>query len=127
MELTNKMIKTITIISIVLLILDYIYISIFSQHFKYQIYIVQNKPLNMNIRTAIMCYILLIFGLYYFILKDNKPLIDAFLLGILVYGVYELVTISLLSEWKWKTVIIDTIWGGILFTTTTYLTRILVR
>uniref|UniRef100_A0A6C0I618 DUF2177 family protein n=1 Tax=viral metagenome TaxID=1070528 RepID=A0A6C0I618_9ZZZZ len=127
MELTNKMIKTIFIISIILLVLDYVYISLLSKHFKYQIYIVQNKPLNMNIGPAIMCYILLIFGLYYFIIKDNKPLVDAFLLGILVYGVYELVTISLLSEWKWKTVIIDTIWGGILFTTTTYFTRLLIR
>ena len=127
MELTNKMIKTIFIISIILLVLDYVYISLLSKHFKYQIYIVQNKPLNINIGTAIMCYILLIFGLYYFIIKDNKPLVDAFLLGILVYGVYELVTISLLSEWKWKTVIIDTIWGGILFTTTTYFTRLLIR
>jgi uncharacterized membrane protein len=66
---------------------------------------------------------LLILGLYYFILKENKSLKDAFLLGIFVYGVYELVTITLLKDWKWKTVIIDTLWGGILFTTTVYITR----
>ena len=61
----NKNIKTILIISIILLILDYIYISIFSKHFKDQIYKVQNKILKMNLNTTIACYILLIFGLYY--------------------------------------------------------------
>jgi uncharacterized membrane protein len=79
----------------------------------------------MNIKTTILCYILLIFGLYYFIIKENKSVTDAFLLGIFVYGVYELTTISLLSEWELKTVIIDTLWGGILFATTTYLTYII--
>jgi uncharacterized membrane protein len=117
----NINIKIIFIISIILLILDYIYISIFSNHFNNQIYKVQNKPLKMNFTTTIMCYILLILGLYYFIIKENKPICEAFLLGILVYGVYELTTISLLSDWEIKTVIIDTLWGGILFSTTTYL------
>ena len=115
--------KEIIILGIVLLLLDYIYISTFSNHFKEQIYKVQNKPLKLNIKSAVLSYILLILGLYYFILKENKSLKDAFLLGIFVYGVYELVTITLLKDWKWKTVLIDTLWGGILFTTTVYITR----
>lgn len=114
--------KTVLLVSLILLILDYIYIFIFSNHFKNQIYKVQNKPLKINLITSIMCYIILIFGLYYFIIKQKKSVNDAFILGIFVYGVYELTTISLLSDWNVKTVIIDTIWGGILFATTTYLT-----
>lgn len=115
--------KVILTLAIVLLILDYIYISYFSNHFKNQIYKVQHKPLKMNTKSTIMCYILLVFGLYHFIIKDNKSLTDAFLLGIFVYGVYELTTISLLSDWEWKTVIIDTLWGGILFTLSVFITR----
>ena len=122
----NKNIKTILIISIILLILDYIYISIFSKHFKDQIYKVQNKILKMNLNTTIACYILLIFGLYYFIIREKKSVNDAFILGIFVYGVYELTTISLLSDWEWKTVLIDTLWGGILFAAATHLTYIIV-
>lgn len=114
--------KTILTVSVILSVLDYIYISIFSDHFKNQIYKVQKKPLEMNLKTTILCYILLIFGLYYFIIRNNKSVYEAFLLGLFVYGVYELTTISLLKEWEWKTVIIDTIWGGILFATTTHLT-----
>lgn len=114
--------KTILIVSFILLVLDSIYISIFSNHFKNQVYKVQKKPLQMNLSTTIACYILLIFGLYYFIIKPKKSVYDAFLLGLFVYGVYELTTISLLKDWEFKTVIIDTIWGGILFATTTHLT-----
>jgi len=119
--------REIAILGIVLLLLDYVYISTFSNHFKEQIYKVQKQPLKMNIRSAILCYILLILGLYYFILKENKSLKDAFLLGIFVYGIYELTTMSLLKEWKWSTVIIDTIWGGILFASTIYITRGLLK
>ena len=44
-----------------------------------------------------------------------------------IYGVYELTTMGLLKEWKWLTVIIDTIWGGILFASTIYITRSLLK
>jgi uncharacterized membrane protein len=79
--------------------------------------------LKLNIKTTILSYILIIYGLYYFILRDNKSLKDAFILGIFVYGVYELVSISLLSNWEYKTVLIDTLWGGFLFMTSIYITR----
>ena len=111
--------KNIIILAIILLILDFIYISIFSNHFKNQVLKVQKKPLQLNIKTTILCYILIIFCLYYFIIKNNKSVLDAFVLGICVYGIYELTTISLLSNWELKTVIIDTVWGGILFSLTT--------
>ena len=113
--------KTILIVAFILLVLDSIYISIFSNHFKNQVYKVQKKPLEINLTTTIACYIFLIFGLYYFIIKEKKPPCHAFLLGLFVYGVYELTTISLLKDWELKTVIIDTLWGGMLFATTTHL------
>lgn len=122
----NKDNKIIIILSIVLLILDFIYISIFSDIFKKQIFKVQNKTLNLKLNSTLLCYIFIILGLYYFIVKENKPLTDAFLLGIFVYGVYELTTISLLTDWEWKTVILDTLWGGILFTLSVYFTRKLI-
>ena len=117
----NINLKTILIISVILLVLDSIYISIFSNYFKNQVYKVQKKYLQMNLTSTVLCYLLLIFGLYYFIIKSKQSVSNAFLLGFFVYGVYELTTISLLLDWEWKTVIMDTLWGGILFATTTHL------
>ena len=90
-------------------------------YFNYQIKIVQGSDIQMYMYATLLCYIVLVFGLYYFIIKDNRSLIDAFLFGFVIYAVYELTTMALLKKWKIETVIIDTLWGGILFTLTTYL------
>jgi uncharacterized membrane protein len=44
------------------------------------------------------------------------------ILGFVIYGVYETTTYALLKKWKLQTVMIDTLWGGILFGLTTMIT-----
>jgi uncharacterized membrane protein len=77
----------------------------------------------MNFLGAIICYIFLIFGINYFIIKPKRSIQDAFLLGLVIYGVFETTNITLFSKWSWLTVIIDTLWGGILFALTAYIIR----
>ena len=115
-------IKQIIISSIILLALDFIFIYLISRTFSSQIFVVQHSPLHVNILGAILCYGFLIFGLNYFILKKRRSVFEAFLLGIVIYGVYETTSLALLRNWRLSTVIIDTLWGGILFGLTTYLT-----
>jgi uncharacterized membrane protein len=86
-----------------------------------QISLVQGSPIQLNWIAAIMCYIILVCGLYYFIIRDKRSIFDAFILGILVYGVYETTNMAIIKQWKYQTVIVDMLWGGILFATTTYL------
>jgi uncharacterized membrane protein len=50
---------------------------------------------------------------------------DAFLLGIVIYGVYETTNYALFKDWSILTVIIDTLWGGTLFAITTYIVNLL--
>jgi uncharacterized membrane protein len=114
--------KKIVIITIITALLDGIFLYLNRSFFNNQIIQVQGSPIKMDYFSAILCYAFLIFGLYYFIIKDNKPVYNAFLLGIVEYGVYELTTKALLKDWSYKTVILDTLWGGVLFSLTTYLT-----
>ena len=116
------MFNKIVIITIITAILDAIFLYIKRLFSNDQITQVQNTFIKMDYFSASLCYIFLIYGLYYFIIKNNKSIQDAFLLGIIEYGVYELTTKSLLKDWNYKTVIIDTLWGGILFSLTTYIT-----
>jgi uncharacterized membrane protein len=104
---------------IVFLTLDFIYLNIIKNYFKNQIKLVQGKNNTFNISGAILCYILLIFGLNYFILRTNKSIYDAFLFGIVIYGVYETTNYTLFHKWQFLTVIMDTLWGGFLFALTT--------
>jgi uncharacterized membrane protein len=67
--------------------------------------------------------IFLILGLYYFIIKPNRSIKDAFLLGLVIYGVYEGTNYALFNNWSEYIVIIDTLWGGILFALTTFIIK----
>ena len=115
----SAIVKTLVITGVVLLSLDAIYINVMKNMFEIQIASVQRVALKFRLFGAIMCYVLLIGGLYYFILRTRRHIVDAFFLGILIYGVYESTTYALLKNWKWETVAIDTLWGGILFALTT--------
>jgi len=111
----------ILITAVFLLALDFIYLNAMSNYFKNQVKIVQKTPIKINYLGVILCYILLIIGLYYFIIKRNKSVFDAFLLGFFVYGVYETTTLGLFTNWSFTTVVLDTLWGASLFAITTYL------
>lgn len=107
--------------AIILIAIDFVYLRLIRSYFSKQIQTVQGSPMKINYLGAAICYIFLIVGLNYFIIKPRKPVSDAFLLGLIIYGVYETTNYALLSNWSIFTVIVDTIWGGLLFATTTYL------
>lgn len=114
-------IKELILTSIVLIVIDLFVLNILSNFFNKQIISIQGSPIRMNYIAGILCYVFLVFLLYNFIISKNGKLGDAFLLGFLTYGIYELTTKALLIKWKWNTVIVDTIWGGSLFYLTTYI------
>ena len=82
---------------------------------------VQGSPLSINYLAAGLAYLILTIGLYYFIIRTQKPVIEAMLIGWFVYFVYELTNKAIISNWNWSTVIVDGLWGGISFGLTTWL------
>lgn len=111
--------------AIVFISIDFIYLNVMKGYFDNQIKLVQGSPIKMNYLGAALCYILLILGINYFIIKPRRSVSDAFLLGIIIYGVYETTNLALLKNWSILTVIIDTLWGGLLFAATTYIVNLL--
>jgi uncharacterized membrane protein len=105
--------------------IDFIYLHFIKSYVDKQILNVQGSPIQINFLGLLLCYIFLIFGINYFIIKPHKSVYDAFLLGIVIYGVFETSNYSLLKNWSIITVIVDTLWGGILFALTTYLIQLL--
>jgi len=108
--------------AIILLTLDFIYIYATFNEFRLQIADVQRVVLQVKYLGAILCYFFLIFGLYYFILREHKSVLDAMLFGFVIYGVYDTTTYAVLKKWKLKLMIMDTLWGGALMGLTTLLT-----
>lgn len=118
-------ISIIIISSILLLLIDSVYLSYFGNFFNKQVVKVQGSPLKLNLWGVIFSYLFLIIGINYFILQKRESWQNAFLLGLVIYGVYEATSYAILKNWQISSVIIDTLWGGILFSLVTYLTYLI--
>ena len=118
---TNKDIYLLFISSSIFLFLDVGFLFLNKSNFERQIIQVQRVSIQMKPIGILFCYLFLFTGLYYFILREKRTPLEAFLLGLIIYGVYETTTYSVLNNWKFTTVLTDTLWGGILFYLTTYL------
>jgi uncharacterized membrane protein len=106
--------------AIIFVILDGMYINLIKDSFNTQIKSVQGSDMKINIIATGIVYIFLIFGLNYFIIQKNKNVKDAFILGLVIYAVYEFTNLALLKNWKVTTALVDTLWGGLLFGSTTF-------
>ena len=112
--------------SLILLLLDFVYLNLSKNHFSKVVISIQGSAIKLNYFAMIACYICLILGINYFIIKDNRSVLDGFLLGFLVYAVFDLTNKAIFNNWDYTTVIMDSLWGGILFALTTYLVQKLI-
>ena len=123
--LTKKQLIYIFVSSIVFIVIDSVYLNFVKDYFNNQVKLIQGSSIKINSYAIIICYIILIFGINYFIIIPNRSILDAFLLGLIIYGVYETTNMALFSKWSWTTVLIDTLWGGILFALTTTIVKMI--
>jgi len=112
----------IVISSITMLLLDAIYLMTFRKWYNSQIRAVQGSDVKLKIVPVILVYVAMIFGLNYFILNNRRPIRDAFLFGVVVSSVFNLTNMAIFDKWDIKSVMIDMLWGGILFSLTTFIT-----
>ena len=122
------MIINIIYIAIIMLVIDSIYLTLIKGFLNKQIKTIQGSDIKLNYLGTAICYPIMIFGLYYFIIKNKKNyknnyqiVRDAVILGWVIYGVYESTNLAVFKKWDLKTVLVDGIWGGILFGLTTYI------
>lgn len=122
------MIINIIYIAIIMLVIDSIYLTLIKGFFNKQIKTIQGSDIKLNYLGAVICYPIMIFSLYYFIIKNKKIyknnyqiIRDSAILGWVIYGVYESTNLAVFKKWDLKTVLVDGIWGGILFGLTTYI------
>jgi uncharacterized membrane protein len=124
----NKKLILFLISSAVLLVVDGLYLNnIGISIFKSNVELIQNAPLKANVYGAILSYVCVIGVFYYFIILQNKSPLDAFILGLFLYGVFDMTNIAMFTKYSWKTAIIDMMWGGTLFAFTTWVTYKLMK
>lgn len=73
--------------------------------------------LDPNWIAAIFVYLIITFGIVYFVLPHTQPsdLLGAFirgaLLGLVMYGVYDFTNLATLANYSVKLTVIDVLWG----------------
>ena len=105
--------------AIIFVILDGTYLNLVKGYFNKQVKSIQGSDIQMNIVATGLVYVVLIYGLNYFIIRKNKSVQEAAALGFFTYAVYELTNYALFKNWSIFTVIVDTLWGTVLFGLTT--------
>jgi len=113
----------IVILAIVILVIDAIYLTLAGPAYGSIVRKIQGSPLQMKISGGVIAYAAIIFGLYWFIIRPNRSILDAFLLGVFSYGVYEGTTYAIFKDWPIWPIVLDTLWGGILFASSTFIIR----
>ena len=114
------------ILGATLLTLDAIYLGLNNRFLLWQLQAVQKSPVVFRYAGAILCYPLILAGLYYFVLRFNgrnmyDKVLDAMILGFVIYGVYETTCYATFRDWTVKMLVMDTLWGSILLGSTTYI------
>jgi uncharacterized membrane protein len=84
---------------------------------------INKEPVSIGFHTivsVILCYLLMGFGLYWFLIKSKTEfsyynlMLQGFIFGIVLYGVYHTTNLVAINHYSAKVGFIDTIWGGIL-------------
>ena len=111
--------KIITILAIILLSIDLIWIN----WIAFPIYAgtvrnIQGSVMEPNVIAAILAYIIFVVGLVYLVVDRVETWQEAVLYGALfgfvVYGIFDFTNLTMFKKWTWRVTIVDIIWGIVL-------------
>lgn len=106
-----------------MLFIDSVYlINIGGPMFDKMVKKIQKDDIKINIYGAIGSYILMILAIYKFIILERKPPMDAFILGICIYGVFDFTNYAIFKNYNIMIGLLDMLWGGILYYIVTIIT-----
>jgi len=123
----SNIIKNILVSTVLFLAIDSVYLTLSKTLFNSLVKSIQGNEIKLNLDGAIFAYLCIVLIFNYFIIQKNGGLMDAFLLGLLTYGIFEGTNRAIFSKWSVKAMIIDTVWGGVLFASVLYFFRILIK
>jgi len=115
-------IKQILLLSVVILLIDIIWLSYgVDKLWQKNVQSVQKSPLVIRKEYALLSYILIILGVWYFVQQHitketpmKQILFSSFLFGFILYGVFDFTNLAIFKDYDWKAALVDMLWGGFL-------------
>lgn len=96
-------------------LLDGVYLYSNRKYFKHLFEKVQASSFKFKYLGGILAYIAIVSLLYIFVILQNLSYTETFLLGFLTYGLYHSTNYATLRRWSTQLMLIDSLWGGVLF------------
>ena len=108
--------------AVLLLAIDAIYLKFIGGPF-YSLAVkkIQGSEIKFRMYSAFIVYIILITGLYYFVIGPNKTYKEGAFFGLVIYGVFDFTNHAILDNYSLSLAMMDTIWGMVLCGTTTFI------
>ena len=114
--------------AIILVAIEAVYLRVMLPYFDSQVKKIQGKEITPRPYSVVIVYIIIITGLYYFIIGPNKSYKDGAFFGLVIYGIFNFTNHALLDNYSLSLVMIDLIWGMIICGITTlivnYITKV---
>ena len=113
--------KTFVTIAILYLVVDLLWIYVMSPMlYMKALSKIQKSTIKFNKMYAILAYILLLVTIFKICIPLSKTYTKrkwlAFtIVGVSIYGIYNLTNAAVFSDYSAKMIIIDTLWGGVVF------------
>jgi uncharacterized membrane protein len=111
---------------VVMCVLDILYLQWNKGSFQRTLSDIQGQPLQMRIESAVACYVIMTTGLWYFVLRERRSPWTALFLGLFGNGIYTTTMYATLRRYPLPMAVTDTLWGGVRFASTTWITYALV-
>lgn len=121
--MNSNIIKNLLLSTVLILVIDSVYLKTYGPLFQTLIKNIQGTELKLNLYGAFFSYLCIVVLFNYFVIYKNASLFEAFLIGFLTYGIFEGTSKALFSKWSTKIMIIDSLWGGLLFAIVLYILK----
>lgn len=116
-------------VSLLVLIIDFAWIQwIMKDKYAEMIPNIQKSPMVIRYIPVFLSYLTIILPIFFFSLPNIRKermwkdsLFYGGLLGVFMYGMFSFTNYALIKNWTLEVVMLDTIWGGILYTLVSYI------
>ena len=107
--------KDFCILAMIILLVDAFFLKMISRSFGKMIKEIQGSEMKLRWNYAMVAYLLIIIQIYFLLVKSNRPLNNAFLLGATTYGIFDFTSMAILKNYKLNIALMDMFWGGTLY------------
>ena len=127
------MIKDIIIFTVLVLLIDSIYLKNIVGEFSKMVNKIQGSHIDTNIQAAAVVYVAMVVVWYVFIWSEMKnkglkqSVIRAGILGVCTYAIFDFTNMAIFKDYRLDLSIMDSVWGGVLFALCTYLVHLVGR